>query len=366
MTINQVFPEDYDRQLSEKLARIETEFARFELPAIELFPSPPEAYRLRAEFKIWHEANHAHYAMYRPGHYKKPFIIESFPVGSEHIQALMPSLRQAINQSRNLRHKLFQVEFLTSLSGQALITLIYHRPLDEAWEEEARQLETRLGAHIIGRSRKQKRVLSRDYVVETMRVAGRDYHYQQVETGFTQPNGEVCQKMLNWAVDKSRGFGGDLLELYCGNGNFTLPLAQNFDKVLATELAKSSLASAEYNKALNQIDNLTLVRMSSEDFAQAMARVRPFRRLEHVDLDSYRFSSVFVDPPRAGLDPDTARLTQRFDHILYISCNPDTLKHNLDTITKTHRPTAFALFDQFPYSHHLECGVVLQRTETAR
>lgn len=361
MTINQVFPEDYDRQLVEKLARIEAEFARFELPAIDLFPSPPVAYRLRAEFKIWHEAGRSDYAMYHPGHYKKPFIIETFPVGSETIQALMPPLLQAINQSQNLSHKLFQVEFLTTLSGQALITLIYHRPLDQSWEAEARQLEPLLDAHIIGRSRKQKRVLSQDYVMETMRVAGRDYHYQQVETGFTQPNGHVCQKMLNWAADKSRGLGGDLLELYCGNGNFTLPLTRNFDKVLATELAKSSLASAEYNKNLNRVDNLTLVRMSSEDFAQAMARVRPFRRLERVDLDSYRFSSVFVDPPRAGLDPDTVRLTQTFDQILYISCNPDTLKHNLDTITKTHRPTAFALFDQFPYSHHLECGVVLQR-----
>ena len=363
MTINQVFPEDYDRQLAEKLARVEAEFARFSLPAIEVFPSPPQAYRLRAEFKIWHDADRADYAMYRPGHYKKPFIIDTFPVGSQRIQSLMPPLREAINQSRNLRDKLFQVEFLTTLSGQALVTLIYHRPLDEPWEREARQLETRLDAHIIGRSRKQKRVLNQDYVMETMRVAGRDYHYQQVETGFTQPNGQVCQAMLNWAVNKSRRPGGDLLELYCGNGNFTLPLAQNFDKVLATELAKNSLASAEHNKGLNRIDNLTLVRMSSEDFAQAMARVRPFRRLQHVDLDSYRFSSVFVDPPRAGLDPDTVRLTQTFEQIIYISCNPDTLKHNLDTLTKTHRPTAFALFDQFPYSHHLECGVVLERRQ---
>lgn len=363
MTINQVIPEDYERQLAEKRVRIEAEFACFELPDIELFASPPEAYRLRAEFKIWHEAGRADYAMYRPGHSKKPFIIDTFPVGSERIQALMPPLREAINESGNLSHKLFQVEFLTTLSGQALITLIYHRPLDQTWEAEARRLETLLDAHIIGRSRKQKRVLSRDYVMETMRVAGRDYHYQQVETGFTQPNGHVCQKMLNWAVDKSRGLGGDLLELYCGNGNFTLPLAQNFDKVLATELTKSSLVSADYNKILNKINNLNLVRMSSEDFAQAMARVRPFRRLEHVDLDSYRFRSVFVDPPRAGLDPDTVRLAQTFDQILYISCNPDTLKHNLDTITKTHRPSAFALFDQFPYSHHLECGVVLERRQ---
>src|SRR5690554_7371939 len=100
--------------------------------------------------------------------------------------------------------------------------------------------------------------------------------------------------MLSWAVKHTEEFGGDLLELYCGNGNFTLPLAQNFRQVLATELAKSSLASAEYNQRLNGVDNVTLVRMSSEDFAQALDKVRPFRRLRHVDLDSYDFSTIFL------------------------------------------------------------------------
>ena len=53
----------------------------------------------------------------------------------------------------------------------------------------------------------------------------------QVAGSFSQPNGEVCQQMLSWAVDVTRGSSGDLLELYCGNGNFTLPLAQNFKQV---------------------------------------------------------------------------------------------------------------------------------------
>jgi tRNA (uracil-5-)-methyltransferase len=53
----------------------------------------------------------------------------------------------------------------------------------------------------------------------------------QVEGAFSQPNGGVCQHMLNWAVDATKGSSGDLLELYCGNGNFTIPLAQNFKQV---------------------------------------------------------------------------------------------------------------------------------------
>ena len=50
-----------------------------------------------------------------------------------------------------------------------------------------------------------------------------------------------------------------------------------------------------------------------------------------------------------------------FPSILYISCNPDTLAANLEALCQTHRPQAFALFDQFPYTDHMECGVLLER-----
>ncbi|WP_347332850.1 tRNA (uridine(54)-C5)-methyltransferase TrmA [Marinimicrobium locisalis] len=361
MAIHQVFPEQYERQLAQKVDQLKESFARFKLPEIEVFSSPDKHYRMRAEFKMWQEDGRANYAMYQPGEYKKPFIIDEFPVASQRINELMPPLLEAINEDPVLRLKLFQTEFLTTLSGEALVTLLYHKPLNDEWEAAARSLQEALNIRLIGRSRKQKVVLDRDYVIEQLQVGGREFQYQQVETGFTQPNARICEKMLSWAVGHTQNFGGDLLELYCGNGNFTLPLSQNFRHVLATELAKSSLASAEFNRELNGVDNLTLVRMSSEDFAQALDKVRPFRRLRNVDLDSYEFSTIFVDPPRAGLDPHTTRITQRFDHIVYVSCNPDTLKHNLDTMTQTHRIEHFAVFDQFPYTHHLECGVILTR-----
>lgn len=373
MAIHEVFPEQYQKQLTDKVDALRRDFARFKLPEIEVFSSPASHYRLRAEFKIWQDGELASYAMYKPGASKESYTITEFPVASELINNLMGPLLEAINADPTLRTRLFQVEFLTTLSGQALITLLYHKRLDEEWEASAEALKTHLNSKLgpeqglsskldlIGRSRKQKVVMDRDFVIEELEAAGKVFKYQQVETGFTQPNGQVCQKMLTWAVNQSRDFGRDLLELYCGNANFTLPLAQNFRRVLATELAKSSLASAEYNQALNEVTNVTLVRMSSEDFVQALDKVRPFKRLQHIDLDTYDFSTIFVDPPRAGLDPNTARTTQRFEHILYVSCNPDTLKHNLDVITQTHDIAHFAVFDQFPYTHHLECGAVLKK-----
>jgi tRNA (uracil-5-)-methyltransferase len=131
--------------------------------------------------------------------------------------------------------------------------------------------------------------------------------------------------------------------------------------VLATEISKISVRSAQTNFALNDVDNVTVVRMSSEEFTQALNNERPFRRLKEIDLDSYNFSTIFVDPPRAGLDEGTLQLAQRFDNILYISCNPETLRANLEHLTETHEIVRTAIFDQFPWTHHLESGVALKR-----
>ncbi|WP_461481524.1 tRNA (uridine(54)-C5)-methyltransferase TrmA [Porticoccus sp.] len=358
--MQQVNLDSYPQQLAEKLARLQEAYRTLSLPDIEVLDSPPIHYRMRAEFRVWHEGGLARFAMNRPGE-KTPYTIDDFPAGSALMNALMPQLLAAINTSPVLSRRLFCAEFLTTRSGDALITLIYHKPLNDDWEAAAKQLQTALGVPIIGRSRKQKRVLERDYVTETLQVAGRDYRYQQVESGFTQPNASVNQKMLTWALASAGDCGGDLLELYCGNGNFTCVLAQQFERVLATEISKLSVRSAEHNLQVNGVDNVTIVRMSSEEFTEALNGVRPFRRLQEIDLGSYRFSTIFVDPPRAGLDEATLSLTQRFDNIIYISCNPETLKNNLEALAQTHRIERFALFDQFPYTHHLECGVLLQK-----
>jgi tRNA (uracil-5-)-methyltransferase len=315
---------------------------------------------MRAEFRVWHEQGKAHYAMNKPGE-KRPYIIKDFPIGSKLINQLMPRIIEAVNTSDTLSYKLFSMEYLTTTTDEALVTLIYHKQLDEKWQQVAEQLQSTFNIKIIGRSRKQKVVLSDDFVTETLLVNQRQYSYQQVEASFTQPNAQVNQKMLTWASDCLANSSDDLVELYCGNGNFTAVLAQHFDKVFATEISKVSVNSANSNFAANKIDNVTIARLSSEEFTQALNKERTFRRLAKVNLESFNFSTIFVDPPRAGLDSGTEKLVTEIDHILYISCNPQTLAENLKQITKTHRVVKAALFDQFPWTHHIESGVLLKR-----
>ena len=357
-------PTLYPAALDAKLENFKSTLDGLSFPQVEVFDSAPSGFRMRAEFRIWHEDGIAHYAMNRAGE-KRPYMISEFPIAAELIGQLMAPLLASINASAILSRKLFSLEFLTTLSGEALITLIYHRPVDEEWQLAAKALETEHSIMVIGRSRKQKTVLTRDYVTETLNVDEVQYQYQQIESGFTQPNARVNEKMLSWASGCCKTVedvkSGDLVELYCGNGNFTAVLAQHFRSVLATEISKISVRSAQTNFALNNVDNVTVVRMSSEEFTQALNNERPFRRLKEIDLDSYNFSTIFVDPPRAGLDEDTLQLAQRFDNILYISCNPDTLRANLDGLTKTHEIVRTAIFDQFPWTHHLESGVLLKR-----
>jgi tRNA (uracil-5-)-methyltransferase len=355
-------PLAYQQQLDNKVHQFKTLMANagIEIPELTIHSSAPFGFRMRAEFRIWHEQGQAHFAMNRPGE-KRPYIIDDFPIGAPLINQLMPKILSAVNANEILSRKLFSMEFLTTTTDQALVTLIYHKPLDDQWQQQASQLAAQLNIKIIGRSRKQKMVLTDDFVIEELSVNGKRYQYQQVEASFTQPNAEVNQKMLTWASDCLQNSRHDLIELYCGNGNFTAVLAQHFDKVLATEISKVSVNSANYNFELNKVNNVSIARLSSEEFTQALNRERAFRRLANIDLDSFNFSTIFVDPPRAGLDAGTEKLVTEMDTILYISCNPETLADNLKQITKTHKVVSAAVFDQFPWTYHIESGVLLKR-----
>ncbi|MCW9698953.1 tRNA (uridine(54)-C5)-methyltransferase TrmA [Avibacterium sp. 20-129] len=362
----QVLPiEKYDELLAEKRQKLTALFAPFNAPELAVFDSPKQHYRMRAEFRLWHQEDDFYHIMFDK-QTRKPYRIDCFPIASQLINEMMQALLPLLKQQAILNHRLFQIDYLSTLSNKIIVSLLYHKVLDKQWQQAALTLRQTLqqqgfDVQIIGRASKQKICLDQDYVDEILPVNGKDYIYRQVENSFTQPNAVVNSKMLQWAIDCTKNSQGDLLELYCGNGNFSIALAQNFRKVLATEIAKPSVAAAQFNIAANRIENVQIIRMSAEEFTQAMNGVRAFNRLKGIDLQTYDCNTIFVDPPRAGLDPETVKLVQHYDRILYISCNPHTLCDNLQTLCQTHRIERAALFDQFPYTEHMESGVWLIR-----
>eukprot|EP00889_Picochlorum_renovo_P001559 jgi/Picre1/28589/NNA_003991.t1 len=106
--------------------------------------------------------------------------------------------------------------------------------------------------------------------------------------------------------------------------------------MIATEVSKSAVAAARKNFEMNSVTNVFVARMRSEEFTEGW---------------------------KAGLDPETRKLMEEFDNILYISCNPDTLKRDYDAVSSIFDIERFAMFDQFPYTNHVECGLYLKKKQ---
>lgn len=364
------------------------EFAsKLQLPDIEINRSPSCFFRQRAEFRTWHTGKwgtdefQMFYAMFPKSDPRRPVEIPAFPMGARRVNELMARLREAVLRpdAAMLREKLYEVRFLTTLRGDSLITMIYHKPIDERWTAAATPLAQELGVSLVGRSRKRKLVIGKDHVTETLQVCGESFSYRQTEGAFSQPNGAVCEKMLTFAVKHTRDSKSeDLLELYCGNGNFTAPLSRNFRKVLATEIAKPSVDLARHNMRENGCSNVTVEKKDSEDFSKAFSGAREMKfsvpppmpgetyaPLARPTLGDFDLQTLFVDPPRAGMDELTCSVAATFKRLVYISCNPETMARDIGRIVKQLPNEAvsiehFAVFDQFPYTHHLECGAIVK------
>ena len=358
-----LYDKNYEEQLNFKLQREEERFKEFSNLPFDIIKSQAQNFRNRAEFRFWknyddEENPTISYAM--NDFDRKTLEIDSCQIVSTDISQLMPILLEKIENDETLRFKIYACEFLTSTTNDMLVTLIYHKKLDETWIVKAKELEKELNIKIIGRSRKQKEILSIDYIEEKLSINNQIFKFNYFEGGFTQPNAKVNEKMIEWVLNNIDAHD-DLCELYCGGGNFTIPLATQFNKVLATEISKTSIKSAKINCELNSVSNTEFIRMSAEEFVEALASKREFRRLKDVTLTDYNFSTIFVDPPRAGLDDTTRTLVKDFETIIYISCNPETLHRDLIELTKTHKIAKKALFDQFAYTNHIECGVILNK-----
>ena len=357
-------PLAYEEQLRVKTEAYFKTLSGIELPQAKIFKSPESHFRNRGEFRVWHEASGGlALAMYK-AHGKGLLSISRCPVTPVWFDSKIQEMLNFMLGTPLADARLFELDYLSSTDGSdRVITLIYHKPMAEGWEAAAEAFCQRFDVSLIGRSKGVKKVVGRDYVIEKIEAAGRRWVYKQVEGSFTQPNGHANRAMIGWAMENTPQTGGDFLELYCGNGNFTLPLSTRFDRAVAIEISKSSLATARENAKTNGCENIFFARMGAEEFAQAMAGVRPFNRLAGLDLESLDFQAVLVDPPRAGLDPDSLALACKMPHMIYVSCNPETLARDLRLLASTHRVKALALFDQFPYTHHLESAVVLERKE---
>jgi 23S rRNA (uracil1939-C5)-methyltransferase len=142
-----------------------------------------------------------------------------------------------------------------------------------------------------------------------------------------------------------------LLDLYCGNGNFSLPLAAEVASVTGIEGNADSVRAAEHNRDLNKIAN---AQFFCDDVASGVRRL--------VD-QGRKFDTVLLDPPRAGAGDtvsDIARLLP--NKIIYVSCDPSTLARDCGLLSGCGYTVARSVpIDMFPQTYHLESVTLLSR-----
>lgn len=172
-------------------------------------------------------------------------------------------------------------------------------------------------------------------------------------TDFTQVNAELNQRMIGQALDLLQLSKADrVLDLFCGLGNFTLPLARSAGAVVGVEGDAQLIEQAKSNAALNGVDNATFY---VADLTQDSSGTQWMQQ---------RYTKVLLDPPRSGAKELIATIVSlNVTTILYVSCNPSTLARDTDLLVNEHgyRLQAAGVMDMFPHTAHVESMALFVR-----
>lgn len=172
-------------------------------------------------------------------------------------------------------------------------------------------------------------------------------------TDFIQVNAKVNQAMVVQAVAWLAPVNTDqILDLYCGIGNFSLALAKHAGMVVGLEGVAAMVTTASQNASFNGINNAS--------FAQVDLHL-PWPK---ADWNQPKYQKVLLDPARAGalgaID-EVARLKPA--QVLYVSCNPTTFARDAKVLlAKGYRLDKIGMMDMFPYTSHLELMALFSHT----
>jgi len=304
--------------------------------------SPSNGYRSRCEFGYYKNF----YIMHKNN---KKLYLETFENAASCIQKIMPYILNKINNNESLKEKLFQINFRSNTKNELMVTLIYHKNIDNKLIKIIEDISRKLKINILLRSKNFLYSTESNYFVDY--IHNDDFRIYQTDNCFFQPNPFMLPKMIDTVISLVNN-PIDLLELYCGVGTFTLPLSKLFIKILATESDRNSIKCLNKSIIDNNINNISNSRLSSNEVSDLFIG-KTFRRMGDIKLSDYNFSHVLVDPPRSGLDDKTIEIIKSFKNIIYISCNPSTYIENIRSLD-THNIEYVELFDQFPNTDHLE------------
>lgn len=168
---------------------------------------------------------------------------------------------------------------------------------------------------------------------------------------FTQINSEINKKMVAQALSLLELNSEDsVLDLFCGIGNFSLPLARHAKSVVGVEGDDTAVSMARYNALQNNLKNC--------DFISANL----FEKLEEFQFTKQGFNKILIDPPRTGAIEIMPYLAKwRPTKLLYISCNPSTLARDAKELAAIgYTVTCAGVMDMFPHTKHVEAMALFE------
>lgn len=190
----------------------------------------------------------------------------------------------------------------------------------------------------------------KDTIVDSM--LGNQYEISA--RSFYQVNTEMAEKLYQTAIDFSELTADDVvIDAYSGIGTIGLSFAKNVKEVYGVEVIEEAVEDAKRNATLNGIKNAHYVVDSAEN---AMAQW---------NRQGIKPDVILVDPPRKGLTESFIKASADMSprKITYISCNPATMARDIKRYEELgYKLTKVQPVDLFPQTHHVECVVLLQRS----
>lgn len=172
-------------------------------------------------------------------------------------------------------------------------------------------------------------------------------------TDFTQVNAELNRAMVKRALELMDLKNGDkVLDLFCGLGNFSLPMAQLCSRVVGVEGSKTMVDRAFMNAKANHLENVDFYAANLDDVTEV-------NKLVHQS-----FNKLLIDPPRSG----ALEIVKQIDllnpeRIVYVSCNPVTLARDTDILVnqKGYVLVKAGVMDMFPHTAHVESIALFEK-----
>jgi len=206
-----------------------------------------------------------------------------------------------------------------------------------------------------------------DSVVPLVNTSPKQLSYSLVEfdvtlnflpTDFTQVNLEMNRAMVPMALELLQVNSEDrVLDLFCGIGNFTLPLARKAASVLGIEGEHGLVERAKQNAALNNISNVEFLVMD-------LARDDLNKDFRNIYIFQGGFNKLLLDPARNGAQEVIEKMNLKsVERIVYISCNPSTLARDAGILVndKGFKLEQAGVMDMFPHTTHVESIAVFSR-----